>query len=71
MIMGRSTDDVLVATLDDEQMAILNAADELDTLAALFLVDGLGEVLIEIIDEYAGILRLKVATIMCDDLSIL
>ena len=64
MIVGRSTDDVLVATLDDEQMAILDATDELDALAALFLVDGLGESLVEIIDEYAGILRLEVTTIV-------
>ena len=33
MIMGRSTDDVLVAALDDEQMAILDAADEFYTVS--------------------------------------
>ena len=71
MIVGRSTDDVLVATLDDEQMAILDATDELDTLATLLLVDGLGESLVEIIDEYAGILRLEVTTIVGDNLAIL
>ena len=52
-------------------MAILDAADEFYTIAALFLVDGLGESLVEIIDEYAGILRLEVTAIMRDNLTVL
>ena len=70
MIVGRSTDDVLVATLDDEQMAILDATDELDALAALFLVDRLCQCLVEIVDENACILGLEVTTVMRDDLSV-
>ena len=48
MVVGWCTDDVLVATLDDQQMAVLNTADEFDALATLTLVDGLGEVLVQV-----------------------
>ena len=71
MVVGWCTDDVLVATLDDQQMAVLNTADEFDALATLTLVDGLGEVLVQVIYQHAGIFCLQIATVVCDDFPIL
>ena len=70
MVVGWGADDVLVATFDDQQMSVLDAGDELHALTALAFIDGLGEVLIEIIDEHAGVLCLQIATVMGDDLTI-
>ena len=64
VIVRGCTDNVLVAALDDEQVAVLYAGDETDTLAAQLPVDGLGQVLIEIINEHAGILCLQVAAVV-------
>ena len=51
-------------------MAILDATDELHPFAALALVDGLGQRLVQIVDQHAGILRLQVTAVMGDDLAI-
>ena len=68
--MGWGTDDVLRASLDDQQVAILDARDKLHTLATLTFVDGFSEVLVQVFDEYIGILRLEITTVVGDDLAI-
>ena len=70
MIVRRGADDVLVAALDDEQMAILDARDELHALAAFTLVDGLGQMLIEILDQHVAVLRLQITAIVSDNLTV-
>ena len=69
--MGWGTSDVFVAALDDQQMAILNSADEFHAFATLAFVDGFSEVFIEIVNQYTGIIRLKIATVMGDNLAVL
>ena len=53
MIMGWGADDVFRATLDHQQMTILDASDELHPFAALSFINGLGEVLIPDYHRYA------------------
>ena len=62
MIVGWGANNILVATLDNEQMAILNATDELDSIIAKMLV--------QIVNQYAGIVRFQIATIMRDNFAI-
>ena len=70
MIMGWGADDMLRAALDDQQMAILDTSDEFYTLASLTFIDGFSKVLIQIFDEYIGILGLKITTVVSDNLAI-
>ena len=71
MVVGWGADDVLRTALDDQQVAILNACDEFDALATLTFVDGLGEVLVQVINEHAGIVRFQITAIMRDNLAVL
>ena len=68
MIVGWGTDDVLIAALDHQQMAILDASDESHAFTALTLVDGLGQRLVQIVYQHAGILRFQIAAVVRDDL---
>jgi hypothetical protein len=71
MVVGRIADNILVASLDDEQVAILYAADECYTLTALAFIDGFGECLVQVVNEHSGVVSLQVATIVGDDLAFL
>ena len=51
-------------------MAILNACDELHAFATHSFIDGFGEFLIEIVYQYACILRFQVTAIVGDDLAV-
>ena len=70
MIMGWGTDDILITTFDDKQMAILNASDKLYSLTTLTFIDGFCEILIQISDEYVSILGLEISSVMGDDLTV-
>ena len=69
--MGRIADNVLVATLDDKEVTVLDAGDELHAFTTLALVDGLGQCLVEVLDEHVGILGLKVTAVVGDNLAVL
>ena len=58
VIMGWGTSDVLVAALDYQQMAILYACDEFHPVAALTLVDGFSQRLVQIIYQHSGVVCL-------------
>ena len=51
-------------------MAVLYACDEFDTFATFALVDRLGKVLVQVVDEYTRIFCLQVATIVRNNLTI-
>ena len=70
MVVGWGTYNVLITALDNQQMAILNAGDELHTLAALAFVNGVGKVFVEVINQYACILSLQITPIVGDNLAI-
>ena len=70
MVVRRSTDDVLVASLNDQQMSVLNTRDEPDTLTTLFRIDGGGKFFIQIINEYAGIICFQITTVMSYNLTV-
>ena len=48
-------------------MAVLYATDKLHTLATFSLIDGFSKVLVEIVNELAGIFRFEVSSVMRDD----
>ena len=62
--MRRCADDMLRATPDDQQVAVLYAADELHALAALLFVDGLCQLLVQVVYEHAGVVRLQVSAVV-------
>ena len=68
--MGWSADDVFRATLNHQQMTILDASNELHPFAALSFINGLGEVLIQVFYQHIGIFCLQITTVMRDNLSI-
>ena len=70
MIMGWGTHDVLGAAFNHQQMAILDASDELHTFAAFPLIDGLSQFLIQIFNQDIGIVGFQITPIMCDNLAI-
>ena len=71
MIMGWGASDVLVATLDNQQMAVLYACDEFHTLATFALVYWLRQSLVQIIYQHSSILCLKISAVVSDNLSVL
>ena len=70
VIVGWGTNNVLRAPFDDQQVAILDACNELHPLASLTFVDGLGQLLVQVFDEYVGILRFQIASVVGDDLAV-
>ena len=66
MVVGWCTDDVLRTAFDDEQVAILNAGYEPDALTSVLLVDGCGELLVQILDEQVGIGCFQIAAVVGD-----
>ena len=70
MVVGWGTDNVLVATLDHQQMAILNARDKLHALTALPFVDGLGQCLVQVFYQHISILRLQISAVVSDYLAV-
>ena len=51
-------------------MTILDTRDKLHAFTALPFVDGFGQLLVQIVYQHTGIIRLKIATIMGDDLAV-
>ena len=64
--MGWGTDDMLVTALDNEQMAVLDACNEFHAFETLTLVDGLGQLFIQILYQYITVSGLKVSTERCE-----
>ena len=58
---------MLVTTLDDEQVAVLDAGDELHTLETCLFVDGLGEFFVQILYQHIAVGGFKVSPVMGDD----
>ena len=69
--MGWGTDDMFVSSFDHQQMTILNTCNELHPFTAFSFVDGLGQFIVQILNQYISILCLQVSSIMCDDLAVL
>ena len=70
MVVGWGADDMLVAAFDDQQMAVLDACDELHTLTTLTFVDRLSQLFVQIVNQHTGIFRFQIATVMSDDLAV-
>ena len=71
MVMGWVAYDMFIATLDDQQVTVLNAADELHPFTSLLLIDGFSELFVQIVDKPSCILCLEITSIVGDDLTIL
>ena len=71
MVVGWGTDDVLGTATDDKEVTVLDAGNKAYTLAALFAVDGGGEVLVQVVDEHAGVVGFEVSAIVGDNLAVL
>ena len=62
MVVGRVAHDVLRTALDDQQVAVLDARDELHPVGTQFLV--------QVLYQLVGILRLQVTSVVRDDAAV-